>query len=213
MKKQYYRSKKYFLFFLGMCLFSWAVSVFISNKDRTPAAIENQNFFQLFPKSDSLQAELHKDIVNSIQIAKDQRNFEINVRNFLVKYQQQNLHLCEYFDSYVLTFEAEGIASSGERPKMVVSTPCEVSAKTSLPVPVIVPVEDIFKLTPGDTDIRFEVNPKASFSFRNVPDVWPEHWVLSKVQFSKSNSSEREVIIDRREIYKLSEFPITMTWE
>lgn len=213
MKKQYYRSKKYFIFFLGACLVSWAVSVLVVNRDRSPAAVERQGLFDFFTKNDALQTALYKDIVNSIQIAKDHKNFEINVRNFLVKHQRENLHLCEYFDSYTLTFEAEGIASSGERPTMVVSTPCEVSLKTSIPVPIIVPVEDIFKLTPNDTDIRFEVNPKASFSFRNVPEMWPEYWVLSKVQFTKSNHSEREVIIDRKEIYTLSDFPIIMSWE
>lgn len=213
MKEQYYRSKKYFLFFLGVCLFSWAVSIFFNLSTRKPAAVENQSFFNFFDKSDALQTALHKDIINSIQIAKEQRNFEINVRNFLVKTSQENLHLCEYFDSYTLTFEAEGVASSGERPTMVINTPCEVSAKTSLPVPVIVPVEDIFKLKPNDTDVSFEVNPKASFSFRNVSDMWPEYWVLSKVHFSKANASSREVIIDRKEIYQLSKFPVVMDWE
>ena len=213
MKKQYYRSKKYFLFFLGVCLLSWAVSTFFNHMGRGPAAIENQNLFNFMDKGDALQTALHTDIVNSIQIAKDQKNFEINIRNFLVKTKQENLHLCEYFDSYTLTFEAEGIATSGERPTMVVTSPCSVSAKTSLPVPVIVPVEDIFKLKPNDTDVSFEVNPKASFSFRNVSDMWPEYWVLSRVHFTSSTESSREVIIDRKEIYQLSKFPVVMSWE
>lgn len=166
----------------------------------------------MFDKGDALQAALHKDLITSIQVAKAEKNFQINVRNFLVKNEQQNEHLCDYFTSYTLTFEAEGMASSGERPTMVVTSPCELSAKTNMPVPVVIPVEDIFKLAPDDTDISFEVNPKASFSFRNVSEMWPEYWVLSKVQFSHSNHSSREVIIDRREIYSLSKVPVTMSW-
>ncbi|MES2769081.1 MAG: hypothetical protein V4596_08040 [Bdellovibrionota bacterium] len=210
--KTYYRSKKYFFFLVGLCLLSWCASrLFIHN--RSPAAVENQNLFNFFDKGDALQTALHKDIVTSIQVAKAERNFQINVRNFLVKNEQNSQRLCEYFDSYTLTFEAEGMASSGERPTMVITSPCELSAKTNLPVPITIPVEDIYKLTPDDTDISFEVNPKASFSFRNVSEMWPGYWVLSKVQFSHSNHSSREVIIDRREIYTLSKIPVTMSWE
>lgn len=213
MIKTYYRSKKYFLFLLGACLLSWLLSYFFFNANRGPAAIEERGLFNLFGKGESLEAALHKDIVAGIQIAKNEKNFQINVRNFLVKNETQNMHLCEYFTSYTLTFEAEGIASSGERPTMVVSAPCELSAKTNMPVPVVIPVEDIFKLKPNDSDMSFEVNPKASFSFRNVSDMWPGYWVLSKVQFSHSNFSSREVIIDRKEIYKLSKTPAIMAWE
>ena len=212
MMKNYYRSKKYFLVLLGATLLTWIISHFFVNINRTPAAIEERGLFNFFDKGDALQTALHKDIVSSIEIAKNEKNFQINVRNFLVK-NQDNLRLCEYFNSYTLTFEAEGIASSGERPTMTITTPCEVSAKTNLPVPVVVPVDDIFKLKPNDADISFEVSPKASFSFRNVSDMWPGHWVLSKVQFSHSNFSSREVIIDRKEIYKLSKNPSVMAWE
>jgi hypothetical protein len=209
--KTYYRSKKYFLFLVGLCLLSWSASrLFIQT--RSPAAVENQNLFNMFDKGDALQTALHKDIVTSIQVAKAEKNFHINVRNFLVKNENSNEHLCDYFNSYTLTFEAEGMASSGERPTMVVTAPCELSAKTNMPIPVVIPVEDIFKLTPDDTDISFEVNPKASFSFRNVSEMWPEYWVLSRVQFSHSAHSSREVIIDRREIYSLSKIPVTMSW-
>jgi len=209
--KTYYRSKKYFLFLVGLCLISWFASRLLTHT-RSPASVENQNLFNMFDKGDALHTALHKDIITSIQVAKAEKNFQINVRNFLVKNEQQNEHLCDYFTSYTLTFEAEGMASSGERPTMVVTSPCELSAKTNMPVPVVIPVEDIFKLTPDDTDISFEVNPKASFSFRNVSEMWPEYWVLSKVQFSHSNHSSREVIIDRREIYSLSKVPVTMSW-
>jgi hypothetical protein len=180
---------------------------------RSPASIEQQNLFGFINHTDSLQVTLHKDIVTSLQIAKNERNFQINVRNFLVKNDLENMHLCEYFNSYTLTFEAEGIATSGERPTMVVSSPCEVSAKTNMPIPVVVPVTDIFKLKPNDTDVSFEVNPKASFSFRNISDMWPEYWVLSKVQFTNSEFSSRDVIIDRKEVYRLSRTPIVMSWE
>lgn len=194
-------------------MLSWVVSTFFTSIDREPAAIQENSLFSFLNRSDSLQIALHKDIVTSIQVAKNERNFQINVRNFLVKNEAENMHLCEYFSSYTLTFEAEGIATSGERPTMVVSSPCEVSAKTNMPIPVIVPVADIFKLKPNDTDVSFEVNPKASFSFRNVSDMWPEHWVLSKVQFANSEFSNREVIIDRKEIYQLSRVPVVMSWE
>lgn len=211
--KNYYRSKKYFLFFLGVGLASWAISVFLVGPERNPAAVQEQNFFSFFNRESSLQTALHKDIVGSIQIAKSEKNFHISVRNFLVKSQIQSMHLCEYFSSYTLTFEAEGIASSGARPTMLVTTPCQLSAKTRLPVPVIVPVEDIFKLSPSDTDISFEVNPTAAFSFRNVSDTWPSHWVLSKIKFEHSEHSSREVTIDRRQIYTHAKSPAIMEWE
>ncbi len=210
--KNYYRSKKYFLFFIGLGLASWAISLIFSGATRNPAAVQSENFFSFFNREASLETALHKDIVGSIQVAKLEKSFQINVRNFLVK-NLNNMHLCEYYDSYTLTFEAEGIASSGQRPTMIVTSPCRVSAKTKLPIPVIVPVEDIFKLRPTDTDISFEINPSATFSFRNVMDVWPSHWVLSKIKFEHSEFSDRQVFIDRKKIYTYSVSPAVMEWE
>jgi hypothetical protein len=188
-------------------------SQFWMGTDREPAAIEQQSLFNMFQGHDSYKIALEQEILQSIKIAKEENIFQIDIRNFMVKNSQENLHLCEYFDSYTLTFEAEGIASSGERPSMTISSPCEISARTNLPVPVIVPLEDILKLAPTDTDVSFQINPHTNFSFRNVSDSWPEYWVLSKVEFNNQEMSVRDVIIERRDIYRFSKTPLTMNWE
>jgi hypothetical protein len=207
-------SKKCFVIGCAVLLFAtWMAAQFWEVGSRGPAAIEQKDLFSFFKNQDSMKIALEQRILESIKIAKSQKSFQIDVRNFAVKSSTENLHLCEYFDSYTLTFEAEGIASSGERPSMSITAPCEISAKTKMPVPLMIPVEDIFKLAPNDTDVSFQINPKTNFSFRNVSDSWPEYWVLSKVEFNNKSLSVRDVIIDRRDIYKFSKNPITMSWE
>lgn len=179
---------------------------------REPASIEQKNLFSLFQTQNALGVALEKRVVESINVAKNERLYQINIRNFVLKDTAESLHLCEYFNTYTLTFEAEGIASSGERPTMTVSSPCELSAKTNLPIPIMIPVDDIHKLAPNDTDISFQINPKANFSFRNISDNWPEYWVLAKVEFNSKDFSSRDLIIKKRDLYNISQKPITMNW-
>jgi len=207
-------SKKCFVIAGALVLFAtWIASHFWFDLGRSPAAVEQKSLFNFFNTQDSLKMAFEQEILEGIKIAKAEKAFKIDVRNFMVKSSPDNLHLCEYFDNYTLTFEAEGIASSGERPSMTVTAPCEISAKTNLPASVIIPIEDIFKLAPHDADVSFQVNPRASFSFRNISDAWPEYLVLSKVEFNNKEFSVRDVTIDRRDIYKLSKKAITMSWE
>lgn len=200
------------IIFLLLIIFSaaWLLSLFWETAQRYPAAIENQSFFDFIKPEDSLNVALEKEIMDSIKIQKIEKQFQIDVRNFFVK--SSNQHLCEIYNEFTLTFEAEGIATSGERPSMTITSPCEVSSRTNLPIPVRIPVADIFKLKPTDTNISFQINPRVNFSFKNVSDVWPEYWVLSNVQFQNS-TLQNEIVINRREIYKLSSKPLIMEWQ
>ncbi len=193
-------------------LLGWVTSFVWDQSNRDPASIPKNDFFQMFKPEKPIQSALHKEIVSSLLVAKNQKEFQIQVRNFLVKENDINQPLCNYFNEYTMTFEAEGIASSGERPTLTITSPCLVSERTKLPYPVRIPVEDIFKLKPADTDISFQVNENALFSFKNIYDAWPEYWVLSKIEFDHTNTVGRKITIERKEIFELSQKPIVMEW-
>lgn len=209
MKISFLKNKKVIYSLLIIFLATWILCFFWENTQRHPAAVESKNFFDYFQPSDTISTALSKEVIESIKIQKVEKQFQIDIRNFFVK--SYNQHLCEIYDQLTFTFEAEGMATSGERPSMKVTGPCEVSAKTKLPIPIKIPVADIYKLKPFDTNISFQINPKVAFAFRNVSESWPEYWVLSKVEFTNTEV-KHYLIIDRKEIYKLSSKPLIMEW-
>lgn len=212
MKKFCEKYKKLTFAILAVCFLAWLATFIGFGPTRDPAAVQNQDFFEMFKPESTLHSALNKEIVSSLKVAKAQREFQIQVRNFLVKESASGESLCGYFNEYKLTFEAEGIASSGERPTLEITSPCVISDRTKLPVPVRIPIDDIFKLKPVDTDISFKVSENTTFSFKNIYDTWPEYWVLSKIEFDHTNSVGKKVIIERKEIFELSQKPIVMDW-
>lgn len=196
--------------FAGMVLLGllWLAMLVWDHNDRYPAAIPKNNFFAFLDKKDTVSL-LEKEVIESIQIKKIENRFQIDIRNFFVR--SENSHICDIYDSYQLTFEAEGIATNGQRPTMVINSPFQISAKTNLPRPIYIPIKDIFELKPTNTDISFQVNPSVSFQFRNISEMWPEYWVLSEVLLhAKTNE---EILIDRKKIYENSKKPLAMDWE
>lgn len=212
MKRHCQKYKRITLVFAVVIAGAWMASYVGFGPDRYPAAVRNQDFFEMFKLERAITSALNKEIVSSLKIAKTQKDFQIEIRNFLVKEGPIQQPLCGYFDQYTLTFEAEGIASNGERPTLVIKQPCMISDRTKLPIPIRIPVEDIFKLKPGDTDISFKVSEETLFSFKNIYNAWPEYWVLSKVEFSNSQTTGRKTVIERKELFDLSQKPITMDW-
>lgn len=194
-----------------------AALFFQYSPNRTPASIPEQNFFQLFKPESAVNTALHNEIISSLKVAKSQKNYQIQIRNFLVKdsanHDKANREsLCGYFSDYKLTFEAEGIASNGERPTLVIHQPCVVSEITKVPNPILIPTDDIFKLKPSDTDISFKASQNTIFSFKNIYESWPEYWVLSKIEFDSEIDPSRNILIERKEIFQNIQKPIVMDW-
>lgn len=185
---------------------------FLIQPSRLPASIPSQGFFDSLKPSQDFHASLKSEIVNSLQVAKNQKEFQIQLRNFLVKGGDTSEPLCTYFNSLKLTFEAEGIASNGVRPTLTITQPCLISDRTKLPEPIRIPIEDIVKLKPSDTDISFKISQNTLFSFRDIYGAWPEYWVLSQVEFDHSEKLGKRLVIERREIFQISKKIPTMDW-
>lgn len=128
---------------------------------------------------------------------------------YFVDSSNTKLSMCDAFPVMRLTFEAEGVALSGERPSMVVEGDCELQANGSFMVrPLNIPFKNFMSKTPFEGEYQ---ESDVSIKFSNTPDEWPVFWVLKDVTLISKN--EGDLLIDRNDISKILGRPFGMSFE
>src|SRR4051812_49082085 len=111
-----------------ICVVALAVVLYkIKNEDmRFPAAIQKVEMFDYSTLSgDTLRTAMTKQIIQDSAISRKNNLYQFNFGNFIVEKLNGNpIYLCDYFDQYTITFEAEGMAVNGQRPKLIINSPC-----------------------------------------------------------------------------------------
>lgn len=105
----------------------------------------------------------------------------------------KSVFACEKFPYIELLFAAEGIAISGEVPKMIVRGPCLVSNDQRTVEALMIPFTEILKSPVSQSQFRFpmaEHRENISVFFTNVVERWPLQWNLVGVKFYAEGSSE-----------------------
>ncbi len=194
----------------------FAAVVFVKNQAlRNPAAIPKVEMFD-FSTLDGgeLKEAMTKQILRDFEIKKKDSLFEFHFGNFLASRDNGDpQYFCDYFGKITLVFEAEGMASSGDRPQLVVSAGCTSALDFKKSDPVKIPVDLIKKLKATSVDWTYDQQPGVSYSFRNLDGIWPNYWVLSEVKLKHSSDASKDLSLDRYTIYKGMPTPPTMSWE
>lgn len=198
-----------------MLLFVFAVIFFKNQALRDPAAIPKVEMFDFSNlNGDELKEAMTKQILRDFEIKKKNNLFEFQFGNFLAdKNNGDPQYFCDYFGKVSLVFEAEGMAVSGERPQLVVTSTCKTTPDYKASEPIKIPADLIKKLKASNIDWNYDQQPGASYSFRNIDGFWPDYWVLSSVKLSHSNDTSKDLTLDRYIIYKNTPTPPTMSWE
>ncbi len=199
-----------------VCFVALAVVIYkIKNEDlRLPAAIQKVEMFDYSTLSgDGLRSAMTKQIIRDSTIAHKNNLFQFNFGNFIVEKSNGNpIYLCDYFDQYTITFEAEGMAVNGQRPKLIITSPCILASDLKTTQSVNIPVDLIKNMKAGDIDWTYDQQPSVTFSFRSIDGSWPQHWVLANISMGSKLSSSHDLSLDRLQIYKYSGTPPQMNW-
>lgn len=192
------------------------VLLWIKHQDlRHPAAISKVEMFDYSSLSgEPLHEAIAKQIIKDSTLNQKEHSFQFNFSNFIVdKQNNEPSYVCDYYDHYTLTFEAEGMAVNGERPRMLITSPCKLSGDLKTVSPVVIPSLKIREKKAGDIDWTYDKQPDVIFSFRNIDGFWPNHWVLSNINLSSKQDAARDLNLNREMIYKYSDIPPLMVWE
>jgi hypothetical protein len=120
---------------------------------------------------------------------------------------------CGYYDKVTLTFEAEGVAVSGEKPTLTVQTGCGVGANINAMSPIHIPLNKLMAEKPGNSEYKFfDEQTPISITSSNPPPDWPKTWVLSEVKLSNTQNSSRVLHLTRDDLRQENSKPILMKW-
>ena len=196
---------------------SWEGTVMVPtsrlSSPRGPAAIRRVFDFSHLNGS-ALRLASQKRLVTDARIVATSSKIGIELGHFVTRSADgSRLFACEFFDRVNLTFEAEGIAESGEKPTMNVDGPCLMGQDLNRIAPIWIPVQKITaeRTAPG-LELSFSEFANVNFRFENIPSDWPKAWVLTSVRVFNSEETGRELAISHRELAEIGGQPLRLVW-
>jgi hypothetical protein len=182
---------------------------------RLPASIPKTKIFD-FTKiaQGSPEIALRKHILNKSEALVKNGSFGVRVGHFMVQNSEGRTEsACDVYDSVTYTFEAEGMAVNGQRPKLILSGLCHSETQATTLEPLWIPVAELMKKPAGNMDYSSNDSDQTTIRLEDMDMIWPRHWVLSTIQFHGRDQSTAPLILDRQEVYRYSRSPLVMYWQ
>lgn len=197
---------------LGACLTRfYSVSHFSDRAGyRNPAAI---NPHDMDVSSDqATDSSSKKRVLSGTKAWKENGSVAIRLGHFIAKsLSGESSKLCDVFHDIALTFAAEGMATSGARPTMLIESACVASKDGNTTETIWIPVDQIKGEKPADSELRFTTPTDVVVKLKDIPGEWPTYWVLKEIKLIDKKEG-RSMTIDTPTIYRLSQIPISISW-
>lgn len=118
----------------------------------------------------------------------------VNLGLFFMKNNQgQKVYVCSEYPTVDLLFSADGMATSGEIPLMIVRAPCLANNDQQHIEGLAIPFDDILKSSPETTMFTAQFpgsQEQGRIFFRHITDSWPTKWTWTGVKFYGKNPEE-----------------------
>lgn len=179
---------------------------------RDPASI-NKNFDFSALADDELEEAIKERLIGGLRVIKtSSAHVGLQFGHFyLANKDGVKSRVCDEFTKIKITFEAEGVALSGERPSMEVFGECQSESNSVMINPLMIPVKEFMAKAPFEGDFQDRQNSNVALRFFHTPDDWPLFWVLREVNFETKDGEEIE--ISREEISKILGRPFGVSFE
>lgn len=147
-------------------------------------------------------------VVNGFQLAKESDRIGLSLGHFAFMNEVgQKTLACKEYEKVVLSFEAEGVLVSGEKPSMILEGNCRFSEDLSRIRPLYLPVARILGERPADGEFTFRDENPIVVRFSNLSDEWPRQWLLTGVSLQ---GAREKVSIERNELRRLFGQPMVL---
>jgi hypothetical protein len=179
---------------------------------RTPAAIKRELDFSHLNGAELISAT-QKRLVTAARMIIHEGSIGIELGHFVARDESGRRQLaCDsIYNRLWLRFDAEGIASAGEKSSMVIDAPCQISGKDLTAIePIWVPVKQLLE-SPA-TNVEFSVTPETKIRFENMSGSWPVMWSLQSIRLYHAGDRKHEVNITTQELRELRSQPFVMNW-
>jgi hypothetical protein len=180
--------------------------------NRDPAAIRQVNDFSNLSGSSLINA-MKKRIISGAAVIRKNESLGIELGHFaMAKITGEKTLACQEFQNVILRFEAEGVATSGERPVMEVEGACEFSEDMTKIMPIFIPVGKVLAEKPSDGEFQYREGKQVTIRFHGMTEEWPTRWLLTSVRLSKF-ADQKELLIESEEVSQLLGRPMMINFK
>lgn len=199
----------------GLGRLSWHGAIYLTSTSftsRNPAAVHRDLDFTKLDGSELITGTRNR-LVTTARVLLQPGQMGIELGHFVTRDEQGNKQLaCEFYDRVRFRFEAEGVATAGERPVMEIEGPCRTGADITRIEPVWVPVAKILGEKPADMDVTFPENDSVTFRFQNMAGEWPNRWHLQSLRVFNDAEVSRAISFSHEDLHRLNSKPIVLAW-
>ena len=184
------------------------------SKGRNPATIGKAYDFRAL-QGDTLNQAAKQRILGGLDIQKDLQSNSIQLGNFvLLNDQNQKDFVCGLYNHVTLSFEAEGVAVSGEKPTLIIDAPCTVGGDINNLAPIKIPYQQIKAQNPQSHDMSMEQDGGGLIHIQsdNNSDSWPNQWSLTEINLTQDSVPSRILNINQQDIKGFTNKPVLMNW-
>ena len=197
---------------------SWQGAIFLTSTSftsnlRNPAAVHRDLDFTRLDGTELLTGT-HKRLISDARILLEKKGqMGIELGHFVTRDEQGNkLLACDFYDRMRLTFEAEGMASGGERPSMVVEGPCRTGTDITRIEPIWIPVTKIVSEKAADMDLTFPDDEGVTFKFQDMTGEWPRRWHLTNIRVFNDAETSRSIELPSEALRAIRSKPVVLAW-
>lgn len=186
--------------------FAYYIHIRTDQNLRSPSAIPGDLLDAKQFVSDVFSEDYRSIFLKEIKVLEEKQRLGIQLPLKSVS----GISLCKQFDNITLSFQAEGVAYSGEVPILKVKSQCLDMDNDQT---VWLPIQKILKEQGSDNlQLSFYENTPISIEISTFFNKWPKHWVLVGVHF-ENTTNKKTLIYDQRTILRSLEYPISMHWD
>ncbi len=192
-----------------------AIQRVTSDEGRYPAAIDKARIFDVsYLEGGALKSASAKQLLQNAEVQISTNDITVSLGHFVAKSPSGDRRLlCDIYDRVELSFEADGMAINGDRPRLIVTGPCNLSENLNRMSPIHIPYVDILNQRPGSDEFSFGTAPDHVFKALNVYAQWPDQWILTEVKLHNKTNPAAFLQLDRRDVYNFSAKPIVLNWQ
>ena len=167
---------------------------------RNPAAVR-----KTYDVSDlgglALSKRINERLVGDARILQKKGAVGLELGQFVSQVGKTKRLSCAIYNKVQLVFMAEGEASSGHSPEMLVEGDC-LTAKNKVMwmEPIWIPVDDLLTRPTTTNDISYYEADPVSLKFTYLDSEWPRRWILNSVRLYHTDKPEHDLVVDNGEI-------------
>ena len=184
----------------------------IANNTRNPAAIKREIDYSRLDGAE-LMSSTQSRLVTAAKVIVKEGLVGVELGHFLTRdvNGQRSLACDGTYNRMTLRFDAEGIASAGEKPSMEIDAPCVTSRKDATSIDAVwIPVAKI--LASRAVNAEVDSSDGVKLKFIDMSGSWPVSWSLQSVRLYNNQEPGRELSIGSRELHELRAKPFVMNW-